>query len=207
MRIVELMSQLDSLENVNEITTLVVNNFDSYPNIQSGFKSFISDLDTRDIETFRQQIVNLLSVINNFTENEFDALNLALESVGPWYFEDTVETVNRGDFIYFPEVESDYDLGVAYVDMIGSIADAVGKDRLDLYINVRDVAEAMYRDDEDYAQENNLDVEDFEEIAGEEIAANPEQFAEEYFDYEAFGRDLRIGDGYYIGNTGAIWIL
>ena len=127
--------------------------------------------------------------------------------MGPWYFEDTVETVNRGDFIYFPEVESDYDLGVAYVDMIGSIADAVGKDRLDLYINVRDVAEAMYRDDEDYAQENNLDVEDFEEIAGEEIAANPEQFAEEYFDYEAFGRDLRIGDGYYIGNTGAIWIL
>ena len=207
MRIVELMSRLDSLENVDEITTLVVNNFDSYPNIQSGFKSFISDLDTRDIETFRQQIVNLLSVINNFTENEFDALNLALESVGPWYFEDTVETINRGDFIYFPEVESDYDLGVAYVDMIGSIADAVGKDRLDLYINVRDVAEAMYRDDEDYAQENNLDVEDFEEIAGEEIAANPEQFAEEYFDYEAFGRDLRIGDGYYIGNTGAIWIL
>lgn len=205
MRINLLIDKVEEMESVEEITNTVVNNFEDYPNIKLGFKSFISDQERYSVNKFRQQIINILNVINNFSIEEFDALNLAIEDVGPWDFEEIVDAINREDYIYFPDVESDYDLGEAYVDYVGSVEEAVDKTDLADYINIRAVADYFYEENEEFAEENDLDIEDYIDIAKDEVEDNPEKFLK-FFNYEAFGKDLRLVDGYYIGSTGAIWI-
>lgn len=205
MRINLLIDKVEEMESVEEITNTVVNNFEDYPNIKLGFKSFISDQERYSVNKFRQQIINILNVINNFSVEEFDALNLAIEDVGPWDFEEIVDAINREDYIYFPDVESDYDLGEAYVDYVGSVEEAVDKTDLADYINIRAVADYFYEENEEFAEENDLDIEDYIDIAKDEVEDNPEKFLK-FFNYEAFGKDLRLVDGYYIGSTGAIWI-
>lgn len=201
MQITDLIDKIEEIESIEEITNIVVNNFDDYPNIMSGFKSFINNQERYSLNKFKQQITNILNVVNNFSEEEFEALNIAIESTGPWDFEDTVESINRDDYIYFPGVESDYDLGKTYVDYIGDIKEAVGEEDLADYIDIREVAQDYYNNNED----KNLDLEDYIDIAREEVAENPEDFLD-FFDFDAFGKDLRLIDGYFIGSTGAIWI-
>ena len=202
MRINLLIDKVEEMESVEEITNTVVNNFEDYPNIKLGF---ISDQERYSVNKFRQQIINILNVINNFSIEEFDALNLAIEDVGPWDFEEIVDAINREDYIYFPDVESDYDLGEAYVDYVGSVEEAVDKTDLTDYINIRAVADYFYEENEEFEEENDLDIEDYIDIAKDEVEDNPEKFLK-FFNYEAFGKDLRLVDGYYIGSTGAIWI-
>ena len=201
MQIKSLIDKIEEMESVEEITNTVINNFNDYPNIKAGFKSFISDQERYSIEKFRQQIINILNVVNNFSEEEFDALNLAIEDVGPWDFEETVESINRDDYIYFPDVESDYDLGETYVEYVGSIEEAVSEEDLTDYIDLQELAQDIFETNE----EEDLDIDDCMDIAREEVAEHPNDFLD-YFDYDAFGKDLRLNDGYFIGSTGAIWI-
>ena len=201
MQITNLIDKIEETESIEEITNSVINNFEEYPNIKSGFKSFINNQERYSIGKFRQEIINILNVINNFSEEEFEALNLAIEDLGPWDFEETVEAINRDDYIYFPDVESDRDLGETYVNYIGSIEDAVGEENLADYINIRELAQEYYDDSDD----NEFDLEDYVDFAREEIIEHPKDFLD-FFDYDAFGKDLRLVDGYFIGSTGAIWI-
>lgn len=200
MSLTDLVDVVETLTTVEEITNTIVGNFEDYPNIQAGFKSYISDIERYDFDDFKQDVINMLNAINNFSEEEFGALNLALEDLGSWYFEEAVDAVNRDDYIYFPEVESDYDLGETYVKYVGSIEDAVGREDLPDYINVEEIAKSYYEDKED----EDVDLEDYISAVAIEVEEHPEDFLD-FFDYEAFGSDLRVNDGWYIGNTGAIW--
>ena len=205
----DFIDDIEDVTNKEELTNKIVNEFEEYPHIQQGIKSYIDVLfkdNNDDIEDAKADLIDLLNEIYNLSDDELDALDLAVEDLGPWYFHDTVDIINRGDYIFYPDVTSDFDLGQAYIDMVGPIEDAVSKDKLSLYINVDDVAEMFMRDNKDTEEDESMDFEDWYAIAEEEVENDPERFVDDFFDYEMFGRDLRLGDGYFIGDGGAIWI-
>ncbi len=116
-------------------------------------------------------------------------------------FEEALNIYESGDYIFFPGVDNDEDLGKAYVDMVGF----EGVSNKENYIDRNSVAEGIeeYLDsvDEEYSEET-LDAMVDEDIQTA-IADNDNGFFENHFDYEAFGRDLNF-EGYYYADTGAI---
>lgn len=205
---------IDVIEETPELETLiglVEDEFEEYPDVVKGIVRFMQGFDDHGTltEDGISQVTNLLSTINAFLPNQMEALQLAAEDQGTGYFEDTVDIINRGDYLYFPGVEDDSELGEAYVDMIGSIKDAVSEDQLPQYIDIDAVAE-MYEEfadeDSDFADAvGDMDAGRWYEFAEEQVADFPENFID-YFDYDAFGRELHMTGGYYFGDLGAIAI-
>ena len=208
MTLSELVDVVEQQTNVDSIINTVLGNFEDYPHLQKGFESFMGDNERYDFEDFQQNVINILNEIDNFSDDEFDALEMAIDDQGPWYFEDTVDIINRGDYIYFPGVSTDEELGKAYIDMIGSVEDAIDKSRLTFYIDIDEVADTFQRDAELSGDEESedWDHDTWYDIAAEMVENNPEEYVDDYFDYDAYGRDLRIEGGWYFGDLGAISI-
>lgn len=125
------------------------------------------------------------------------------------------EIYENDNYTFFQGVDNDEDLGRAYVEMAGGLENIPDKDKYideDAYKESwREIAENIVREDNPGLEEE--DGEEFESKV-EETLNNiyPEQLEvaiidgddlSEYFDYEAFGRDLSM-EGYFYASTGAI---
>lgn len=167
------------------------------------------DLDI-DEYTNPWQAIEELEYIEN-SDNK-DALIAIIESVGD--FENAKEIYESGDYTFFSGVEDDEGLGRAYVDMVGGLEGVANAGN---YIDEeaykeswREAAEQDVRENNPDLDENSDEFEDevenwlngvaMEELENEKAAGND---LSEYFDYEAFGRDLDF-EGYFFASTGAI---
>ena len=145
--------------------------------------------------------------------------------------EDAERKITNGEYMYYAGVTDDADLGKHYISDIGSIQDAVSnwqryidEDKLrddlsyDIDEFVREDAEEAVREEHENEDESDYDfdkeVEDWIEEHREKYLDNEvENYmetmssneAESYFDYEAFGRNLRH-DGWFFTDNGALYI-
>ena len=159
----------------------------------------------------------------------------AIVEAGGYDVKEAVEIAERGDYYFYPDVHDYSDLAYAVIDEIGSLGDAVG-DRVTNYIDIdqmrreyswdvrdmmRDDAEAAVDEEHEGEDEDSYDreqeIEDWideheddylDSIIDEEIslAEAGEVDLSNYFDYEAYGRDLSY-DGYTFTDKGAILIM
>lgn len=129
------------------------------------------------------------------------ALTAIIEDQGKSNVKYAFEVYESGDYTFFEGVTNDAELGEAWYNMVGGIS---GISNPENYVNrqyVEDYIVDSLDSDEDYSQET------IDQMIEEEIevakAGNDESFFENYFDYEALGRDLDF-EGFYFASTGAI---
>lgn len=162
-----------------------------------------------------------------------DVVAAIVEATG-YGIKEAVEIAERGDYYWYPGISSYTDLAYAVIDEIGSLKDALG-DRVVNYIDedqmrreyrwdireiMRDTAEQEVDDAHEGEDEDSYDreqeIEDWMDehedeyldmIIDEDIrmAEAGEVDLSNYFDYEAFGRDLSF-DGYTITDKGIILV-
>lgn len=145
--------------------------------------------------------------------------------------EEAERKINNNEYIYFAGVTTDEELGEEYISVIGSIQDAVSNWRyyideyqlrndlsydIDEYVR-EDAEEAVkqaHEDEDESDYDFDKEVEDWIEDHRDEYLDNEvynyiemvsSKEAESYFDYEAFGRDLRY-DGWFFTDNGALYI-
>jgi len=167
------------------------------------------DLDI-DEYTNPWEAIEELEYIEN--SDDKDALIAIIESIGN--FDEAKEVYESGDYTFFPGAEDDEDLGRAYVDMVGGLE---GVANVGNYIDEEAYKESWREAAEQDVRENNPDLDEdsdefedevenwlngvaMEELENEKAAGND---LSDYFDYEAFGRDLDF-EGYFFASTGAI---
>lgn len=145
--------------------------------------------------------------------------------------EDAERKIINGEYMYYAGVTDDAALGERYISDIGSIKDAVSnwdhyidenslRDDLSYDIDeiMREDAEEAVREEHKYDDESDYDFDEevenwMEEHRNKYLDAEVENYlefasseeAERYFDYEAFGRDLRY-DGWFYTDNGALYI-
>lgn len=178
--------------------------------------------------------VDVLEGLKELQESNVDEdVVEAIMEAKPLSIQEAVKIAEDGDYYFYPGVDNDTDLAYAVIDEIGSLGDALG-DRVTTYIDEDamrrdyeyDVRNMMYDDAKYYvAEKEGIDEDDVTDEQIEEwIDDNEDRFLDEiieeeisaaesgdidlsnYFDYEAFGRDLRF-DGYTYTDKGAILIL
>ena len=149
----------------------------------------------------------------NESEDDNEAMFKRIKDATGYDDEYCRKIIEDGDYVWFKGVSNDEELGKAYVDMVGM----QGISDKSKYID-----EEKYRDswrelaEESIREENpNLDEDEFEaEVEKWLDAVVPEQLEiakldgenlDEYFDYEALGRDLNFED-YYFVDDGCIGI-
>lgn len=152
-------------------------------------------------------------------------------STGDYDFDDALDILNDGDFNWYPGVYNDEDLGYAIIDTFGSPSDATPY--ADNYIDTeklrRDLAfdvDEMYREtaEEEVDYEHRFDDPDsfdrdeeidnwleehreelLDQLVDEVVDGDIDgDFIENYFDYEAFGRDVRFESTVYYLDDGAL---
>ena len=197
--------KIEDMASADDVKVALEAEYADYPHVLEGLLEWIGD--GEDFEEYRENLVNLLNEIEYLeSTDQMDALEMATEDQGSSYFEDTVDIINRGDFLFFPGVEDDEELGHAFVDMCGGISAAVGRDRLATYIDIDLVAETFKEGMEDDPDLADMDDDAWYSLAEEQVEMSPESY-EDYFDYDQYGRDLRMEGGYFFGDLGAIAIL
>lgn len=166
---------------------------------------FINDTNNCPIEVDEYdnpwEVIEQLEYIENCDNPE--ALIAIIESTSN-NFEENKRIYESGDYTFFAGVDNDYDLGKAYYDMIGGVSDISNPEN---YVNREDVKQNLINNmasDEDYS-DKELDAMVYEDIEVAKID-NDESFFENYFDFEALGRDLGF-EGFYFASTGAIQTL
>ena len=140
------------------------------------FEPFINDVENCPFEVSEyDNAPSKLEEIIRYNEYEDkELLKNAMETGQYETVDEYIDILERGDYIWFPGVESDDDLGRAYVDMCGGINEAVGQDRISEFFDAD-----RYKDDIEYderlyfAEENGIDVddEDFPEDEFEETVS------------------------------------
>ena len=171
-----------------------------------------------------------IETINNMGGYDREALAAIYNSEGG-SFEDALRIFEDGDYQFIPGVSSYTDLAYELIDEIGSIADAVShpENYIDEDAMKRDyrsdVYNMLYEDAPSYiAQEQDIDEDEVtDEMIEEYVDENLEDYLDsiieeelylaehgeidltDYFDYEAFGRDLSY-DGWSIESTGAVLV-
>ena len=159
----------------------------------------------------------------------------AIAEAGGYDIKEAVEIAERGDYYWYPGLSSYTDLAYEVIDEIGGLKEALG-DRITDYIDedqmrreyswdireiMRDTAEQEVDDAHEGEDEDSYDreqeIEDWMDehedeyldmIIDEDIrlAEAGEIDLSNYFDYEAYGRDLSF-DGYTLVDGGIILIL
>lgn len=167
---------------------------------------FINDVDGKlpfEVDEYSnpKQVLEQIKDLQSLSEDEAKALSAIMESQNDNY-EMCKEILDSGDYIFFPDVSDDYELGHAYVDMVG----VTGLSNPEKYINQNEIEEEIRNSLED--SETEYSDEMISELAEEEIENNKnnEEYLDNHFDYEALGRDLDM-DGYYFADTGAIYVM
>ena len=175
---------------------------------------FINDTDNCPIEI--SEYDNAPSKLEELIRyNEFEDKTLlknAMETGQYSTIDDYINILESGDYIWFPGVSDDEELGRAYVDMVGieGVQDRERYfDRDSWKEDVRADEESYYREensleDEDDWEEHESDFENYLNSLADEMAENYDG-NEEDFDYEALGRDLSFD--YTYTSDGAINLL
>ena len=149
----------------------------------------------------------------NESANDNEAMIKRIKDATGYDDEYCRKIIEDGDYVWFKGVSSDEELGKAYVDMVGmqGISDKSKYIDEEAYRNSwREAAEESIRE-----ENPDLDEDEFEaEVEKWLDAVVPEQLEiakldgenlDEYFDYEALGRDLNFED-YYFVDDGCIGI-
>ena len=150
--------------------------------------------------------------------DDVEAVDNAYEVTGD--LQEAIDGLDSGDIIYYPGISSLEDMAYEYVDMLGGI-DELGKDTIENYFDYemlgRDLSFDEYETDEEDEEGNTIYVNAGKYFCGDEDASDREigeAFVDEvgfegvsdpgnYFDYEAFGRDLGF-EGFTITKDGCI---
>ena len=179
------------------------------------YEPFINDVENSPVEVSEydnapQKLEQLIKLNNS--ENK-EIVKAIIESGHTDDIDEAIEIADNGDYTWFPGVSSDYELGEAYINMVGSIKDTLG-DRATNYIDESRLREDL-RDDATNAIYEDGEYESIDDIPEEEIDSYVDSFIddmliddvtlENYFDYEAFGRDLGF-DGFTFTTDGCICI-
>ena len=117
-------------------------------------------------------------------------------------FEEAQRILEDGDYVFFPGVSTDEELGKAYVDMVG----IDGVSNIENYLDREQIKQEIIEYLEDSGEDtDDISDETLEFMVDEDIqtAEGNSDYFEKYFDYEALGRDLDY-EGYYFADTGAI---
>lgn len=178
-----------------------------------------------------EESLDLLEKISEYDDYDLEVIGAIYEDQGG-DIKDSIEIFDSGDYEYYSGVNDLTDLAYELIDQLGGIKYAVSNPeyyidedalRRDLSFDVRDM---MYDEAKDYVkdqhkyddeEEYDLDqeIEDYideneddylDNLVDEILDDLDDKTIENYFDYEAFGRDLGY-DGYYIADKGAIRIL
>jgi hypothetical protein len=153
---------------------------------------------------------------------ELDDYDLEIYTAAEEVFGDVdITDFDSSDYIYFPECYTDEDIGYYWVDsVVGSVEDAT--DQPEYYIDEdmlrRDISfdeESNFRYDYEEEHGEDYDEDDFQsefqdhlDYLVDEIVENPTEYlgnnVSTYFDYERFGRDIRLGGSGGFCDTGFI---
>ncbi len=178
-----------------------------------------------------EESLDLLEKISEYDKYDLEVIGAIYEDQGG-ELKDSIEIFDSGDYEYYSGVNSLTDLAYELIAQIGGIKDAVSNPenyideealRRDLSFDIRelmrDSAEEeidekhKYDDEEDFDREQEIEdwmdehEDDYLDMYVDEILNDIDgKTIENYFDYDAFGRDLGY-DGYYITDKGAIRIL
>lgn len=190
-----------------------------------GEEPFINDIDDNVGLPFEvteySNVPEVVEEINKYLElDEYDrkVIGALMENDSSLSFDEANSIFKGGDYVFYEDVNNDYDLGYAEVESCGNIIDAVGEDRIENYINEDDIFESWEADLRDeFASDNDIDIDDIDDDEFEEyaysvirenivtaIADNNMDFLSDWFDYEAYGRDLSFDFNYT--SYGAIYV-
>ena len=172
------------------------------------YEPFINDTENCPWDAEENGIAHELPNMQAYNEFEDKTLLKNLIETGRYNdIEDYISIAIDGDYIWFPGVKDDKELGEADVDMLGGIESVQNPWQ---YFDTSQRANELEIDMG--AEEGNEDLSrsDYEQFAEEE-AENMEEagnldYIERYFDYEAFGRNLRM-DGFTYTTDGAVQII
>lgn len=179
---------------------------------------FINDIESsyEGITNGVDEYSNAVSTLNNLKRFE-DLNDFEKKIVGAYFetvednFDNAIEKVENGEYMYV-EGDNDGDLGYNYLSEFG---DDIPKDIAESYFDYRDFGEDLeydfeetetgYRDEEGWEIEatgpEDLAYAYIDEVYGGEI---PYELAKQYFDFDAYGRDLTF-DGFNKFSEGYIW--
>lgn len=127
--------------------------------------------------------------------------------------QEAIDIIDSGDFSVYPDVYDDSDLGYAIVDSVYGSPSELSKDTLEMYFDyealgrdIRSDLVNMAEEDEDqdlvdyYESQSDYDLgAEWADEVGFDGISNPDY----YFDYEAFGRDVRL-EGRFIDYAGGM---
>ena len=146
----------------------------------------------------------LESIQNNLNEEDLEEQKMIkrIEEATGYDLEECKRIYEYGEYIFFPGVEDDFNLGKAYVDMFGFEGVANLSNFIDRSAIKTNIINNM-NSEEDYSDEE-LDAMVEEDIALA-IDSKAEDYIEEYFDYDHLGHILGY-EGYYFIEDGCIGI-
>ena len=185
-----------------------------YCNKYADYEPFINDYENSPIEL--SEYDNAPSRLEELKKiEEFEDPELLKNAIETDYYGNDInayiEHLERGDYVWFPGCEDDYDLGKDYVDMVGW----EGISNINNYFNEAEFRDAIEYDEKLYfAGEHNIDPDDpnfpedeFEEwmnMIVDERVSNPDfSNNDEFFNYSQLGEDLE-NDGYTFTSDGCI---
>ena len=162
---------------------------------------FINDVDNCPIEVseYDNAPAKLKELIRY---NEFEDKTLlknAMETGQYSTVDEYIDILERGDYIWFPGVSDDEGLGEAYVDMVGFEGVTSPENYIDRQ-KVIDMIESTYSEEE--LEEYGGAEEEADVMIDSYTEAGNKDFFEEYFSYEALGRELSFD--YTYTSDGAI---
>lgn len=122
--------------------------------------------------------------------NEFEDKTLLKNAMETGMYntvDEYIDVLESGDYTWFPGVSDDAELGEAWVDMVGF----EGVSNKENYIDrqkVIDMIESTYSEEE--LEEYGGAEEEADVMIDSYVSDGNEDFIEQYFDYDALGRDL-----------------
>lgn len=146
----------------------------------------------------------LESIQNNLNEEDLEEQKMIkrIEEATGYDLEECKRIYEDGEYVFFPGVEDDFNLGKAYVDMVGF----EGVTNLSNFIDRNAIKTNIINNmnsEEDYSDEE-LDAMVEEDIALA-IDSKAEDYLKEYFDYDHLGHTLGY-EGYTFIEDGCIGI-
>lgn len=164
---------------------------------------FINDVDNCPIEVSEYDnpvdTLNKLSKLSKLSSDELEVVSAFIEDDNYKDIDDIIEKVQSGDYIFFPGVSDDKELGEAYVNMVG----IEGVSNPQNYLDTEEIKRSIDADStEDFTDE------ELDQMAEDEIEANAGNmtYYEQYFDYSKLGRELSM-EGYSYTDAGAIYTM
>lgn len=141
--------------------------------------------------------------LNEFGEavasiDDIEAVNNALEVNSD--VAEVIEGLRDGSITFVPDIRTDEDLGYYYIDMMGEITPDLANEYIDYEALGRDLSYDSYEDDdgndisagEYWCGDEDASDREIGEAYVEEVGVDGVSNLDSYFDYEAYGRDIRM---------------